>query len=105
MTTRYSAVVPYTPRQAPDHDIASTVSGFELETMDEDNQDSLSTASLPQHTPASSQAFLLGDLEDEHALTPEAMATRIEQLLEESELQAEELRRCHKKRKHEIEKK
>ncbi|KAG9570302.1 hypothetical protein KCU71_g567, partial [Aureobasidium melanogenum] len=105
MTARFSAVIPFTPRQTPEHGAASTVSGFELDTIDEDDQDLESISTVSQHTPASSQASFLGDLEDEHTLTPEVqhlletMALRIEQLVEQNELQAEELRRYEKKSK------
>ncbi|KEQ62438.1 uncharacterized protein M437DRAFT_84777 [Aureobasidium melanogenum CBS 110374] len=105
ITTRYSAEVPYTPHQPPENDIGSTISGFELDIIDEVGEDLASTLSTTQHTPASSQASPLSDLEDEAALTSEvshlleAQATRIEQLLEENELQAEELRRLVKKEK------
>ena len=105
MTARFSAVIPFTPRQAPEHGTASTISGFELDTIDEDDQDLESISTVSQHTPASSHASFFSDLEDEHTLTPEVqhlletMALRIEQLVEENELQAEELRRREKKEK------
>ncbi|KAH0360237.1 hypothetical protein KCU65_g9531, partial [Aureobasidium melanogenum] len=105
MTARDSTAIPYAPHLAPEHDAASTISGFELDTVEEDDQDLASIPSITQHTPAPSQASLFGVLEDEYALTPElqdrfeAMTLRIEQLLEENELQAEEIRRLTKKEK------
>ncbi|KAG9760802.1 hypothetical protein KCU73_g2702, partial [Aureobasidium melanogenum] len=111
MTARFSAVIPFTPRQAPEHGAASTVSGFELDTIDEDDQDLESISTVSQHTPASSHAPFLSDLEDEHTLTPEVqhlletMTLRIEQLVEQNELQAEELRRSEKKEKRKKQKK
>lgn len=105
MTARYPAAIPYTPRQAPEHDTPSTISGFELDTVEEGDQDLASTSSVAQHTPVSSQTSLLIELQDAYALAPEArhhfeiMALRIEQLLEENELQAEELSRLVKKEK------
>lgn len=106
VTARYSVATPYTPRQAPEFGVASTVSGFELETIDNDNedQDLTSRSTMTRYTPASSQVSLRNDLEDAHASSIElqrcidAMATRIEQLVEENELLAEELRRIEKKR-------
>ncbi|KAG9605778.1 hypothetical protein KCU77_g609, partial [Aureobasidium melanogenum] len=110
MTAHFSAVIPFTPYQTPEHGTASTVSGFELATIDDD-RDLESASTISGYTPASSQASFLSDLEDEHALVSElrhrleAKVLRIEQLLEENELQAEELRRYQKKSKKEKRKK
>lgn len=105
ITARYSAAIPYTPRQAPEPGAASTVSGFELETIDEEDQDLMSTSTMTRHSPESGQASSHSDLEDKLRSNSElqsylnAMATRIEQLVEENELLAEELRSLEKKRK------
>lgn len=95
MTAHYSAAILYTPHHASEPGTGSTVSGFELETIDEDDQDLMSKSTMTRRTPASSQASSHSDLEDKVRSNPElqryldAMATRIEQLAEENELLAE----------------
>ncbi|CAD0088348.1 unnamed protein product [Aureobasidium mustum] len=111
LTARCPAAIPYTPHQAPEAGTASTINGFELETIEEEDQDLALMPTATVHTPALSQASFPSDLEDEIVSSPElqryfeAMATRIEQLVEENELLAEELRRIEKKRKEKKDKK
>lgn len=111
MTTRCAAAIPYTPHQTPEAGTASTISGFELDIIEEEGQDLVSIPTATLHTPASSQASFPDSLEDEIASSPEpqrhfeAMTTRIEQLVEENELLAEELRRIEKRRKEKKDKK
>ncbi|KAG9606081.1 hypothetical protein KCU77_g1141, partial [Aureobasidium melanogenum] len=110
ITALFSAVIPFTPRQAPEHGTASTISGFELDTIDDD-QDFETASTVSGYTPESSQASFLGDLEDEQVSTLEfqhqfeTMALRIEQFVKENELQAEELRRKENKQKRKKQKK
>lgn len=95
MTARYPVAIPYTPHQTPEPHAAITISGFELDTIDEEDQDLVSTSTMARHTPASSQASSIGNPEHEYVSITElqryldAMAIRVEQLVEENELQAE----------------
>jgi hypothetical protein len=89
---------PYAPHQTPDSSVASTISGFEL------SKHSPTSNSVPgQYTPASDSASDVSQLDNLPLQTPSqhcyaALETRIERLLEENELLAQERRDLHHQR-------
>jgi hypothetical protein len=105
LTARMRTTAPFAPRQAPEADSPTTISGFEL-----DVQSGASSPALGQHTPVSGEASIVNHLDEQAVLMPsqcccEALEARIEQLLEENELQAQELRDLHNKRRERKERK
>lgn len=79
MTSRMMTDVPFTPHQAPASMTGSTISGFEL-----DDHSHVSASTSGHYTPGAASVICA------------AMGVRIEQLLEENELLAQELRNLHR---------
>jgi hypothetical protein len=95
MTSRWMMATPHAPRQTPESSRASTISGFEHSPT--------SNCAPGQHTPDSDSSSIASHLANQ-LQTPSqhcyaALETRIEQLLEENELLAQELRDLHHQRK------
>jgi hypothetical protein len=99
MTFRWVVTAPHAPHQTPKSSNASTISGFEL------SKHSPTSTRIPgQYTPASDTASVASHPDDPPLQAPSqhchaALETRIEQLLEENELLAQELRDLHYERK------
>jgi hypothetical protein len=104
MTAGSAMTVPHSPRQTPEADSPTTISGFEL-----DEQSRASTSASGQHTPVTGAVSMVNYSNCQVLPMPsqrccEALEARIEQLLEENELQAQELRDLHNKRREKGEK-
>lgn len=80
LTARMMTAVPHTPLQAPASMTGSIISGFEL-----DEKSYTSTPGSDQNTPGAASVICA------------ATETRIDQLLEENDLLAQELRNLHRK--------
>lgn len=105
VTAGNAMTVPYPHRQTPESDSPTTISGFELNV-----QSGASSPALGQHTPASRVASIVNHLDKQAVLLPsqcccEALEARVEQLSEENELQAQELRDLHNERRERKERK
>jgi hypothetical protein len=95
VTSHWTLAAPYAPRQAPDSDKASTISGFELSpTSSIDEHYRLSPSVSGQNTPVSDTAPIVSQPDDQVLSTPSyaALVTRVKQLLQENELLAQEIR-------------
>jgi hypothetical protein len=99
MTSRWVVAAPHAPRQTPESSVASTISGFELS-----KHSPTSNSGPGQYTPGSDSSSIATHLDEPTLQSPSqhcyaALETRIEQLLEENELLAQELRDLHSQRK------
>jgi FtsZ-binding cell division protein ZapB len=104
MTSHWTMAVPYAPRQTPGSDKASTISGLKLSPTSIDEHYRASSSVSGQNTPVSDIAPVVSNPNDQVLSAPSrpcytSLKTRIEQLLEENELLAQEVRDMQRDKK------